>query len=285
MEVKRSLQAIATSNLAAALVLVACGAALAQGTLEIIPLKHRTVEQVLPTLSPLLEPGGALSGQANRLIVRTSPGNLAEIRRVLEAIDTPPRRLLISVRFETEAEASRRAPEARGTLRSGDAAITTAPVPADRTQLELRLRDSRNTLGERVDQQVQVIEGGRAFIASGESRPLRQRQLIQTPAGQVTTEAAVQQDFTTGFDVVPRLSGHTAILEIAPRREAVGSVAHGAVLVQRAATTVSARLGEWVELGGMDGASTREGSGLLASREARAAQSRRIWLKVEEIRH
>ncbi len=274
---------MAMRSLAAALALAASGAVLAQSALEIIPLKHRTVEQVLPTLRPLLEPGGALSGQANQLIVRTSPANLAEIRRVLEAIDTPLRRLLISVRFETEAEASRRALEARGTLRSGDAAITTAPVPADRTRLELRLRDSRAALDERVDQRVQVIEGGRAFIASGESRPLRQRQVIQTPGGPVITETTVLHDVATGFEVVPRLSGDTAILEIAPRREAAGTVVHGTVLVQRAVTTVSARLGEWVELGGMDGASAREGSGILAAREARAAESRRIWLKVEEI--
>ena len=73
-----------------------CDAA-AQG-LEIIPLQHRTVEQVLPVLRPLLEPGGTLTGQSNQLIVRASPRNLAEIRSALEAIDRPLRRLQISVR-------------------------------------------------------------------------------------------------------------------------------------------------------------------------------------------
>src|SRR4030066_117723 len=63
----------------------------AQGTLEVIPLRHRTVEQVLPVLRPLLEPGGAMSGQSYQLIVRTSPGNLAEIRAALQAIDHPAR--------------------------------------------------------------------------------------------------------------------------------------------------------------------------------------------------
>ena len=52
------------------LLLFLAPAVLAQGTLEVIPLRHRTVEQVLTVLRPLLEPGGAMSGQSNQLTVR-----------------------------------------------------------------------------------------------------------------------------------------------------------------------------------------------------------------------
>jgi type II secretory pathway component GspD/PulD (secretin) len=92
-----------------AAVLAGCAVhSLAQQALEIIPLRHRTVDQVLPVLQPLVEPGGALTGQSGQLIVRASPANLAEIKRALEAIDRPLRRLQISVRFE-ESEAVARA--------------------------------------------------------------------------------------------------------------------------------------------------------------------------------
>ena len=74
--------------------------AVAQGTLEVVTLRHSTAEQVIPVLRPLLEPGGALSGQFNQLIVRTSAANLAQIRAALDAIDQPQRRLTISVRFD-----------------------------------------------------------------------------------------------------------------------------------------------------------------------------------------
>ncbi|HEX6266202.1 MAG TPA: secretin N-terminal domain-containing protein, partial [Burkholderiales bacterium] len=82
--------------------LLACVAvqAVAQQALEIIPLRHRTVEQVLPVLRPLLEPGGTLTGQRGQLIVRASPANLAELRQALDAIDQPLRRLVLSVRFD-----------------------------------------------------------------------------------------------------------------------------------------------------------------------------------------
>ncbi|MBO3704364.1 MAG: hypothetical protein J5W83_17805, partial [Candidatus Accumulibacter sp.] len=45
------------------------GAAMAQQELEIIPLKAKTVDQVLPTLQPLLEPGATLSGMNNQLFL------------------------------------------------------------------------------------------------------------------------------------------------------------------------------------------------------------------------
>ena len=231
-------------------------ALLAQGTLEVISLRHRTADQVIPVLRPLLEPGGTLSGQYNQLIVRTSPRNLAEIRAVLDSIDQLARRLTISVRFDN----------AQQTARSGLS------------------QDSRSSLDERVDQRIQVLEGGRALISGGESRPLRQRQVIQTPGGPVVRETTVIQGASTGFEVVPRLSGTTVYLDIAPQREQFGPGGSGAIRSERVATTVSGRLGEWIDLGGVNSASARADSGIPSSRERTAGGSSGIWVKVEETR-
>src|SRR2546423_489310 len=88
----------------------------AQNSLEIIALRHRTADQVLPALQGLLEPGGTLSAQGSQLIVHTSPANLAEIRRALAAIDTPARRLQMSVRFDDSLDAASRGIGAGGTI-------------------------------------------------------------------------------------------------------------------------------------------------------------------------
>ena len=48
----------------------------AQQIMEIIPLRHRTVEQVLPSLQVFVEPGGALSGMDEQLIVLSSLQNI-----------------------------------------------------------------------------------------------------------------------------------------------------------------------------------------------------------------
>lgn len=253
------------------LLLLAASLALAQGTMEIIPLRHRTAEQVLPALRPLVEPGGVLTGQANQLIVRTSARNLEEIKTALAVIDTPLRRLQISVRFDTAGDSSRSGIDTRGV------------IGTDRSRIDVRVEDTRARHEERVDQRIQVLEGGRAFIATGESRPLRQRQIVHTPGGAVITDSTVMQDLTTGFEVVPRVSGGNVFLDIAPQRETRGA-SPGSVQAQRVATTVSARLGEWFEIGGVGETSMQGERGILASSERRGSESRRIWVRVDEVR-
>lgn len=255
------------------LLCLAAPTVLAQDTLQVIPLRHRTVEQVLPVLRPLLEPGGVMSGQSNQLIVRTSARNLADISTALAAIDTPARRLVISVRFDSLGEGTRSGVEAGGTVSSRG------------SRVEARIDDTRALREDRVDQRVQVLEGGRAVIATGESRPLRQHQVVRTPGGTVISDSTVVQKTATGFDVVPRLSGSTVFLEIAPQRQRFASGEPDAIQAERAVSTVSGPLGEWIELGGTGGASASGERGILSARELRTSESRRIWVRVEEIRN
>ena len=236
----------------------------AQHALEIIPLRHRTVDQVVPALRPLLEPGGTLAGQANQLIVRTSPANLVELRRALEVIDRPQRRLQISVRFDDRLDSASRGVETSGRI-------------GNRSSIDVRAHDRRSGAEERVDQRMQVLEGGRAFIATGQATGIPQQQIIHTPAGVVSQQTIVVHETTTGFEAVPRLSGDTVFLDISPQRE-------NAAQFQRASTTVSGRLGEWFELGGVSGSAARDDRGILSARSAQSSESRRIWVKVEEIR-
>ena len=236
-----------------------CALAIGQGNLEVIDLRHRSAEQVLPALRPLLEPGGVLTGQRNQLIVRTSARNLSEIRRALEALDTPARRLVISVRFDDAASASQDSFEARGRISNRGSSI------------DARVASSRSASEERVDQRLQVLEGGRARIATGSSRPL------------AVSDGVVMQDIATGFDVVPRVSGNTVFLDIAPQREAPGATP-GSVQGQRISSTASAPLGEWFELAGTSGLSARDDRGVLSSTRQRGSESRRIWVRVDEVR-
>jgi type II secretory pathway component GspD/PulD (secretin) len=251
----------------------AVSVAFAQSTLEVISLRHRTAEQVIPVLQPLLEPGGALSGQLNQLIVRTSPGNLAQIRAALDAIDQPQRRLTISVRFDSAQDVSRR--DVQGAVRITSEGNSSAAV---------RIGDASSRQDERVDQRIQVLEGGRATIAAGQSRPVRVRQVIQTPSGPVVQETTEIQGAATGFVVVPRLAGSEVILEIAPQRENFVPGRSGAIQAERIESTVRGRLGEWFELGGTGSSSFRTERGTLSSADRSAAGDRRVWVKVEEAR-
>jgi hypothetical protein len=233
----------------------------AQQSLEVISLRHRTADQVLETLRPLLEPGGTLTGQGSQLILRVSPENLAEIRRALDAIDRPQRRLQISVRFDDAFDMSRRELGASGTI--GDRGA----------RIEGRARDDRGSATERIDQRVLAMDGGRATILAGQSRPVRQRQLIQTPAGVVSQEVTVIQETTSGFEVIPRVSGGVVSLEILASR--AGGVT--------AISTVSGRLGEWFELGAVAMSAARDERAIGSLSQAGGGETRRVWVKVEAL--
>lgn len=241
-------------RLAGALALCAAATQAVAQALEIISLRHRTAEQVLPALRPLLEPGGTLSAHSNQLIIRTSPANLAEIRRALEAIDRPARRLQISVRFGSAQEQAGRDLGASATISDRGARV------------DVRGRDARSTSEGRIDQRLLVLDGGRALIYSGESRAL--------PQGQHTV---IRED-ATGLEVVPRLAGDLVMLEIAPQRQMRDAV-------QRVATTLATRLGVWTEIGAVEAGAARQARGIASASHAGTLESQRIWVKVEEAPH
>src|SRR5687767_13516922 len=138
-------------------------ASFAQQALEIIALRHRTAEQVLPALQPLLEPGGTLSGVRGQLFLRASLSNAADIKRALAALDQPLRRLVVSVRLDESRERERR-----------DIAVS-GSVGREGARVGVTAEESRRSRDERVDQRVQVLEGGRAFISTGQSNLVQDR--------------------------------------------------------------------------------------------------------------
>jgi type II secretory pathway component GspD/PulD (secretin) len=238
--------------------------ACAQNALEIISLRYRTAEQVLPSLRPLLEPGGTISGQGSQLFVRASPANLSDLRLALEVLDTPPRRLLISVRFHDERDAANRSLGASGRIGNRD------------SQVEIRGEDRRSSASERVDQRIQTTDGMRALIYTGQSRPLRQRQFIQTPAGVVSQEVTVVQELTSGFEVIPRLVGDRVQVEVVQQRQ-------GATDYQRAQTTASGRLGEWFSLGAVATTAARDDRAIASANSTSGGETRRVWIRVDEL--
>ena len=111
--------------------------------------------------------------------------------------------------------------------------------------LEISVRFDDET---RIDQRIRTVDGGRAVILVGPSRPAQKRQYIQTPVGPVPQEVTVVQERTPAFEVVPRVLGQS-------------------VHVQTSASSAEGRLGEWFKLGAV----------------ASAGGTRTVWIRVDEI--
>lgn len=282
---------------ALAALLLYSGAAAADGTvLEVITLKHRSVDQVLPVIRPLLDPGGSVNGMSGQLIVRTTPANLSEIRRVLAAVDTLPRRLVITVRQDSGVAAHRQEVEISGTATVGDSAAVRLP-PSNRGNAGLsveggsgddRVRghivDTRSLENERNTQTLQVLEGSEAFISVGQSVPVPNRRVLRTPYGTQVIDSTGYRSVDTGFYVLPQVSGDRVTLQINPRRERLSRERRGAIETQQVVTTVSARLGEWMEIGAAGQDSSESGRSLGSRSGASTVDQRRVLIKVEEVR-
>lgn len=240
--------------------------------LEVIQLKSKSVEQVLPVLLPLVEPGGTLTGMNNQLFLRASPRNRADIKKALAAIDTPTRRLIIRVSQNRQAEDSARGGEASGQVVLGS---------TRRSNVEARGWDTKSVRGESAAQMVQTVEGGQAFIQVGRSLPIPMRQVVIGPGGAVVNETVVYQDVGRGFYAVPRLNGERVTLDISQQAASQGG--YGSINSQRLSTTVSGRLGEWIELGGSGRQASGNQSGALSLSTSDARDNRSIWLMVEEV--
>ncbi len=272
--------------------LLMTGAAHAQQQLEIINLKSRTADQVLPQLRPFIEPGGALSGMNNQIFIRASDANRRQIKELLAALDRPPRRLVIMVRQDADSTASARGGEVSGSVGSdrvriesrrtvvGGAGVT---VRSGDDVLRGQVYDSRSAGSERVSQQVQVVEGGRAYINVGTSVPVPLRQVVLTPGGAIVSDTVVYRDLGTGFTAEPQLSGDLVTLTISPTHDTPGSYGPGSANVQRLTTTVSARLGEWMQIGGSVQEESSDRDGALRYSTRRGGSGRTVQLKVEEL--
>jgi hypothetical protein len=266
--------------------------ALAQQTvLEVITLKYRNVEQVIPILQPLVAPGGTITGMNNRLILRTTPANLAELKQVLEVIDARPRQLMILVRQDADIERSQRGAQVSGSADLGDAGQVTVPGrprPGGATVsgggMEAQVYSSEAQRTDRMSQSVRVTEGNAAFIRIGQSVPVQSRQVIVGPGGAVSQQSTQFRDVDSGFYVTPRVNGDRVTLEISSANDRVINPATGTASIQRVQTVVSGRLGEWIELGGTGEQRTRDQSVILGRSSDAGRDYRRVLLKVEEVR-
>ena len=286
-----------TIGLCALILLLNVSANAEQSVLEVIPLNYRTVEEVTPILQPFLERGGSLSGLNGQLIVRATPANLEQLREILRKIDTVPRQLRITVSQDEQRNDDMTRAEVSGRVSIGEHGRIVLPGRArDGAAVEYRRgndhlrgdvvsRQSQSNSG--ATQQVTVLEGKQAFIHVGSAIPLPQSNVVYDnhgARGARIVNSVAYRDVTTGFTVLPRLNGDRVTLEINPQRDSLSADKEGQINIQHMQTSVSARLGEWMEIGGALQNENVQRDGIAERRSSVGSERRKIWLKVEETR-
>jgi hypothetical protein len=260
------------SRRALLLAALAAPAALRAQAIEVIELRHRTAEELVPLLRPFIEPGSALTGQGSQLFVRASPANLQQLRALLATLDRPPRQLEITVQQERDEETSQRSVGADGSV-----TITTRRSSGN---VNVEAGSSRTESTRRVGQRIRVLEGGRATISLGVAIPFTFNQWVAGPQGLTEVQATTFYEAVTAVAVRPTLAGDVVTLDLAPTDMALAPQG-----IERAQlmTRVQGRLGEWIAVGGADLRESARRDGVLA-RDARAASSQRgVWVRVDDV--
>ena len=238
-------------------------------SIAILPLHHRLPEQVLPTLQPLVESGGSITGAGNQLFVRTSPENLAELKQVLATLDQPLQRLLISVRQSGQQ-----------THQQQQAGINDVIITDRGVSLDGQLQDNQRNGSSQITQQVQTLDGSAALIRIGNDVPVVQRQIIQGRHGNRIIESTGYQSLNTGFSVLPRVVGEQVTLEIHPQQE---TLQDGTVTRSGIDTTVTGRVGEWMSIGGVSQQRNQQDNALGSASRLQHQGEQTFWLKVDRL--
>lgn len=259
------------------LALLLAVAAFAQTELKTFKLQHRNAEEMISILRPMLDPRGGISGTGYTLLVRSTPENLREMEQLVRELDAALRNLVITVRRGELSERERQGFEAGGEIGGDSGKIIVGEGGAPRVRVyrtERRGDDSG-------DQRLRVLEGQWARIQTGQELPVPQRSVTQGGGGVVVQESIEYKDVSTGFEVRPRVSGKRVTVEVRPFRARPAATGGGAIDTASLITSVSGRLGEWIELGGVAEESTGRSRGIVHSTEQRDVQSMRLYIRID----
>ena len=235
--------------------------------LEVIELRHRTAAEVIPVLQPLVESGGALTGQDYRLFARVSKANLAQLRQALATIDQQPRSLLVSVRNATRQDIER------------EQAGVTAQVGQGRGSVSVLATQSGTTRQGEGVASVRVLEGNAASISTGQSVPIVTSVLVRGGRKPAVAGTLDYQQMNSGFLVTPRVNGESVTLQIDQQAQQAGN--RGGIATQSLSTQASGRLGTWIELGGVTESGSSSGSGVAGRSYSTETDKHSVWVKVE----
>ncbi|MFK7815008.1 MAG: hypothetical protein AB8B92_01615 [Gammaproteobacteria bacterium] len=251
--------------------------------LQIIDLKNRPADEIIPVIKPMLKPNDAITGTGFQLFLRTDAKTLEEVTRLLQVMDKAPRNLVIKVRNNLDSESKSTDFNTSGNYEIGDdVQVVVGDRPPKDKGTKVRINSNRSSTDRDTEHMIRVIEGGQAFITAGEIRPYEHRTIIKHSYGVSIYDSVDYQDVTSGFYVTPRLTGNGKVsLQVKPHYRTVNEENAGTIDVQESDTTVETKLGEWVKIGGIDtDAKSKDGGILSTSRNSNNIRSE-IFIKVD----
>jgi len=261
--------------------------------IEIIPMKNRMVEDVIPIIKPLVIKGGTVTGMNNQLIVKTTPSNIELIKSILEQIDSAPRKLLISVKRSNNNKLNTEEDVLSIKFDSKNIKIKAPDISKKGVAIQnknskgdvIRYRKSYEKSQEQEGNvfYVNTLEGNPAFINMGRLIPVKSQTNIVTSGAIIVQENIKHHNVSSGFYVTPKLQGDNVVLTISPHFAKINKKEKNIVNVQKINTIIHGKLGKWVPIGGVDQSLSSSDKRNFINKKQYSNEKSNIFVKVEEV--
>jgi len=255
--------------------------------IETIPLSHRTAEDILSAIEPMLDEDGSLTAHGYNLIIKSTPANIKQIRTLIKDIDINPKQLRVSVSYldQSHQNDTARSVAINTTNQNGQIELID-PKQQDSGKLSVgndKIKSTRRiyqTQSKRTKNSVQVmtiVEGYWGSISMGQAIPITTRS--RNPDGTVTVSVRYDR-IMTGFRIKPHTNGDNVTLTIQQQRQSPNqdTTTFDSSEIK---SVVSGKLGQWLFIGGTDHSENLNQSGLTYRTRVRSTNVNQLWVKVE----
>ena len=253
------------------LLLMCCCAQVLADRTDVVPLRHKIAEDLLPSLRQTFPEAGIQSFNG-QLIVRAP--DEATFRRIIDLVrqlDTATRRLRITVEQRESRDADNVRIDAQGRVVISEQGADGEAVIAGDARQSRDMAVSRQTLS--------TLDGSSAAILLGSQRFVPMLSFAHRPGYRIVTVGGAWQSAGTGFQIEPRLIGDQVQLRLSPQSSQFQR--DGSVSVKGIYSEVQGRLGEWLPVGESSQETGAGQRGVFSYSESRELKRYTVWVRVE----
>lgn len=254
-----------------------------------IQLLNRPAAEIIPIIEPMLGTNDMITGRGFKLFLRSSPATLAEVKDIIDVLDSAAKILLISVFQGSERDLRALSINGNIQIESGDAngSIGTSGKKSagginfntDNASGSITATSTNGRMENNPLQRLRVTEGTAGYIETGEQIPYFSGVAWIGPGA--TVGDVEYRNVTTGFYVLPRIHGDNVSLQVSPFKNSLSKARAGNIATQQANTTISGRIGEWLLIGGTTEQIKRSQSGIGNYSSTQNRANAGIWIKAD----
>lgn len=239
----------------------------ALAAVEFIDLYNRSPDEVSPILSNSF-PHVPISSYGGQLVINGTAQQNQQIREMVAQLDTPARRLLITLDTGENSQTDLQGIQTRGSIQLGS-------HNSVRGQARIQQRSTLNSNNSL--KQIMVNEGSPTAIQVGQSVPITYQ--VPDHRGRPVTTTQYQ-DVMQNLYVSAQVVGQQVFINLSSQNDRF-SPRTGNINQQGMNTRVSGQLGQWITIGSLQDSSNQNSRGLGSYSQSSGVSNTLLRVKVD----